>query len=187
MKGVGASTILNCLFRPERFAIFIEEMPNRQSDNFEQGEAIGWQASKDERAFDEAYIKRVTELMSKVRLDEVVQSPPNSRAEQHVEPVLVLFVKTEKTEHEMIKMKGFVIIINHRPGAQTVLVESYINHGMVDEEQANMGISHLLEHICTDGWKKCKKNCSTHWKKRGAVMNASTGQTYVNYYIHGLN
>tara|TARA_A100001011_G_C14297577_1_gene839181 strand:+ start:534 stop:1895 length:1362 start_codon:yes stop_codon:yes gene_type:complete len=93
----------------------------------------------------------------------------------------------EKTEHEMIKMKGFIIIINHRPGAQTVLVESYINHGMVDEELSNMGISHLLEHICTDGWKKCKKNCSTYWKKRGAVMNASTGQTYVNYYIHGLN
>ena len=92
-----------------------------------------------------------------------------------------------KTEHEMIKMKGFVIIINHRPQAKTVLVESYINHGMADEETANMGISHLLEHICTDGWKKCKKNCSNHWKKRGAVMNASTGQTYVNYYIHGLN
>ena len=62
-----------------------------------------------------------------------------------------------KTEHEMIKMKGFVIIINHRPQAKTVLVESYINHGMADEETANMGISHLLEHICTDGWKKCKK------------------------------
>ena len=57
----------------------------------------------------------------------------------------------------MIKMKGFVIIINHRPQAKTVLVESYINHGMADEETANMGISHLLEHICTDGWKKCKK------------------------------
>ena len=66
----------------------------------------------------------------------------------------LLELAPRNTEHEMIKMKGFVIIINHRPKAQTVLVESYINHGMVDEEKNNMGISHLLEHICTDGWKR---------------------------------
>jgi len=93
----------------------------------------------------------------------------------------------EKSEHEVINYNGFIIIANHRPNAKTVLVESYINNGNVDEEKHNMGISHLLEHVCTDGWEKCKKNCSELWKKKGAVMNASTGQTYVNYYIHALN
>ena len=98
-----------------------------------------------------------------------------------------LHLAPDKTEHELIKEKGFLILINHRPKAKTILVESYINNGNVDETHDNMGISHLLEHVCTDSWKKCKKNCTNLWKKRGAIMNASTGQTYVNYYIHGLN
>ena len=67
-----------------------------------------------------------------------------------------------------------------------VFVESYINNGAVDENNENLGISHLLEHICTDGWSKCKNNCSDYWKKRGVILNASTGQTYVNYFIKGL-
>ena len=91
------------------------------------------------------------------------------------------------SEHELVKEKGFLILLNNRPKSKTILVESYINNGNVDEEHDNMGISHLLEHVCTDSWKKCGKNCTDLWKKRGAVMNASTGQTYVNYYIHGLN
>ena len=89
-------------------------------------------------------------------------------------------------EHEFIKFNNFIILLNTNKHAKTTLVESYINNGAVDENRENLGISHLLEHICTDGWSKCRNNCSEFWKKRGVILNASTGQTYVNYFIKGL-
>ena len=89
-------------------------------------------------------------------------------------------------EHEFIKFNNFIIMLNTNKHAKTTVVESYINNGAVDENRENLGISHLLEHICTDGWGKCRNNCSEFWKKRGVVLNASTGQTYVNYFIKGL-
>lgn len=92
---------------------------------------------------------------------------------------------TEK--HSIFVEKNFLFLINHRKGAKSTLVESYINNGAVDELKENLGISHLLEHVCTDGWKKCgAKGCNEWWKEKGAIMNASTGQTYVNYYIKAL-
>ena len=92
---------------------------------------------------------------------------------------------TEK--HSFFVEKNFLFLINHRKGAKSTLVESYINNGAVDELKENLGISHLLEHVCTDGWKKCgAKGCNEWWKEKGAIMNASTGQTYVNYCIKAL-
>ena len=67
------------------------------------------------------------------------------------------------------------------------MVESYISHGFINENVENAGISHLLEHMVTEGWKKCtEKGCSDYWKKKGVLTNASTGQTTVQYYMHGL-
>ena len=89
--------------------------------------------------------------------------------------------------HEMIITKNkFVILLNHVKNAKTILVESYINNGTVDEKLNNLGISHLLEHVCTDGWKKCNHNCTKYFKPQGSIINASTGQTYINYWIKGL-
>ena len=51
--------------------------------------------------------------------------------------------------HEMTITKSkFIILFNYRKHAKTVLVESYINNGTVDEKNVNLGISHLLEHVC---------------------------------------
>ena len=90
--------------------------------------------------------------------------------------------------HEMhITKSKFIILFNYRKSAKTVLIESYINNGTVDEKSDTLGISHLLEHVCVDGWKGCKnKSCSKHFKPQGAIINASTGQTYINYWIKGL-
>ena len=90
--------------------------------------------------------------------------------------------------HEMFITKSkFIILFNYRKDAKTILVESYINNGTVDENYNNLGISHLLDHVCVDGWKGCKnKSCSKHFKPLGAIINASTGQTYINYWIKGL-
>ena len=91
------------------------------------------------------------------------------------------------TKHELIEINDFKIILNHRADAKTTMIESYISSGFINESNENAGISHLLEHVVTEGWKKCgKRGCQAYWKKRGVLTNASTGQTTVQYYMHGL-
>jgi len=91
------------------------------------------------------------------------------------------------TKHELIEINDFKIILNQDSKAKTTMVESYISSGFINENIENAGISHLLEHVVTEGWKKCGENgCQSYWKKKGVLTNASTGQTTVQYYMHGL-
>tara|TARA_B110000444_G_scaffold240986_1_gene256896 strand:+ start:381 stop:1682 length:1302 start_codon:yes stop_codon:yes gene_type:complete len=91
------------------------------------------------------------------------------------------------TKHELIEINDFKIILNQDSKAKTTMVESYISSGFINENIENAGISHLLEHVVTEGWKKCGENgCQAYWKKKGVLTNASTGQTTVQYYMHGL-
>jgi len=90
-------------------------------------------------------------------------------------------------KHELIEINDFKIILNQDSKAKTTMVESYISSGFINENIENAGISHLLEHVVTEGWKKCGENgCQAYWKKKGVLTNASTGQTTVQYYMHGL-
>jgi predicted Zn-dependent peptidase len=91
------------------------------------------------------------------------------------------------TKHEVIEINDFKIILNYNSSSNTTMVESYISSGYINENRENVGISHLLEHVVCEGWKKCgEKGCSEYWKKKGVLTNASTGQTTVQYYMHGL-
>jgi predicted Zn-dependent peptidase len=86
-----------------------------------------------------------------------------------------------------IIINNFTIILNNNKNAKISRIDSFINNGYIFETKENSGISHLLEHIIIDGWKKCGNSCTNYWKKKGVEINASTGQSYVNYYISGLN
>ena len=91
------------------------------------------------------------------------------------------------SKHEVIDINDFKIILNHNPKSKTTMIESFISSGFINENKENAGISHLLEHLVCDGWKRCgSKGCQAYWKKRGVLMNASTGQTTIQYYMHGL-
>ena len=81
------------------------------------------------------------------------------------------------TKHEVIEINDFKIIFNHNNNSNTTMVESYISSGYINENRENVGISHLLEHVVCEG---------NYWKKKGVLTNASTGQTTVQYYMHGL-
>ena len=87
---------------------------------------------------------------------------------------------------EVININDFKIILNYNSNSNTTMVESYVSNGFINENFENAGISHLLEHVVTEGWKKCDGDCSNYWKKKGVLTNASTGQTNVQYYMHGL-
>ena len=67
-----------------------------------------------------------------------------------------------------------------------IYVQSFILSGRMNENKRTSGISHLLEHILTEAWKKCKDDCAKYWGKKGIITNASTGDTTINYYVEGL-
>ena len=91
-------------------------------------------------------------------------------------------------EHEIIKINDFQIVLNKNRKSKTTMVEAYISNGFIHENRDNAGITHLLEHIITESWKKCgTKGCTNYWKKKGVLTNASTGQTNTQYYMHGLS
>ena len=57
-------------------------------------------------------------------------------------------------EHEIIKINDFQIVLNKNRKSKTTMVEAYISNGFIHENRDNAGITHLLEHIITESWKK---------------------------------
>ena len=84
--------------------------------------------------------------------------------------------------HKTINGYSFLFVHNT---SKVIHVEAVIHSGFVHETKQTVGINHLLEHVLTDGWKKCKDTCIAYWDKRGGFMNASTDNTMMKYYIKG--
>jgi len=69
----------------------------------------------------------------------------------------------------------------------TFRVECKLFGGNYLESKENSGISHLLEHVLTNSWKKCyKKFCSLYLEKYGTISNAHTSYMNTHYWIQGL-
>ena len=69
----------------------------------------------------------------------------------------------------------------------TFQIDCLVFGGSYLEEKNNSGISHLLEHIITDSWKKCyKKGCVFYLEKYGTKSNAHTTMNNTGYWMHGL-
>lgn len=66
------------------------------------------------------------------------------------------------------------------------MVQSFIIGGNFAEKEKESGISHLLEHVIIDGWKKCKGKCIDYWSDKGISFNAYTDNTLVSYFITGI-
>jgi len=96
-------------------------------------------------------------------------------------------VKTNyKIKRKLINVNGYNILLLDLPKAKLVQVECYILGSCLVEDKP--GISHLLEHILTTAWKKCKpKTCDVFWEKYGAYSNATTSSFYKRYWINGLH
>jgi len=89
--------------------------------------------------------------------------------------------------YELIKIHQYCILLNQTKGSKTCKVEAFIGDGFMNETKATSGLSHLVEHILTEAWKKCyKKGCSLFWKDYGVMTSAETTDNSVRYYIEGL-
>lgn len=85
--------------------------------------------------------------------------------------------------HTINKYKIILVPVKN---SNVIYVQSYILSGRMNETKETSGISHLLEHVLTESWSKCKNNCAKYWGEKGIITNASTSDTILNYYIEGL-
>jgi predicted Zn-dependent peptidase len=83
-------------------------------------------------------------------------------------------------------INGYHIFLYPYPNKSTY-VEMVTNNGFISETKQTSGINHLLEHVLTNAWNKCKDNkCSPYWTTRGVEYNASTSDTLLRYYTFGV-
>ncbi len=75
----------------------------------------------------------------------------------------------------------------YKQNNKTIFICSMIGSGICNESRDTAGISHLLEHVLTNAWKKCNyKNCDTYFNNQGITYNASTHDDFMLYYASGL-
>ena len=92
----------------------------------------------------------------------------------------------KRSERTKMHMVGAYPVLLQHTSVPTINVQVAINAGFVHESKELTGINHLLEHVLTEGWKKCgTTTCSQLWSERGVTMNASTDDTLVMYYTRG--
>ena len=89
-------------------------------------------------------------------------------------------------KYQLHKIKNYNLLTVPIDDTEIIYVQSYIISGRMNENKNNSGISHLLEHVLTESWKKCKDDCAKYWGKKGIITNASTGDSTINYYVEGL-
>ena len=88
--------------------------------------------------------------------------------------------------NQIFHINQYKILIVPIEETNIIYVQSFILSGRMNEDKKTSGISHLLEHILTESWKKCKDDCAKYWGNKGIITNASTGDTTINYYVEGL-
>ena len=87
---------------------------------------------------------------------------------------------------EVHVINGYTIFLYPYPN-KTTYIEMVTNNGFISETKETSGINHLLEHVLTNAWTKCKDNkCSPYWTTRGVTYNASTSDTLLRYHTFGL-
>jgi predicted Zn-dependent peptidase len=94
-------------------------------------------------------------------------------------------MKTKKSSIHKKIINGYDVLFVHSP-LNTIHIEAVISSGFIYETKHTSGVNHLLEHVIVSGWEKCKGSCNTYWDKKGAIINASTDNTNMKYYVKGL-
>ena len=88
---------------------------------------------------------------------------------------------------ELIKTKlpsGQTVIVKEVHENPTVIVDTWIRTGSIDENDENNGVAHFLEHLFFKGSKNYPdKEFDQILESKGALTNAATSRDFTHYYI----
>ena len=84
-------------------------------------------------------------------------------------------------------INGSNIYLYYLPN-KTIYASAMITGAKYKEDKDTCGISHLLEHVLTNAYKKCNYiKCAPYLQNLGVNYNASTSNNYIQYYVSGLS
>jgi len=87
----------------------------------------------------------------------------------------------ETTKHQLDN--GLTILLTHYPESNISAVEVLVNFGPIDENEANMGAAHFIEHMLFKGTKKRKAaDINRYIDDVGGTLNAATLKDTTVYY-----
>jgi predicted Zn-dependent peptidase len=93
---------------------------------------------------------------------------------------------SKKTKICIEKINGYKVLFIENE-SRTLSVQSFIFRGFIHETLSNLGVNHLLEHVLSNAYKKCKNfNCYKYWSNIGVIGNAITSNNILNYFVNGL-
>lgn len=79
---------------------------------------------------------------------------------------------------------GQTVVIQEVHNNPIVIIDTWIKTGSIDEEDANNGVAHFLEHLF---FKGTKNHASGEFDKiletKGAITNAATSKDFTHYYV----
>lgn len=94
-------------------------------------------------------------------------------------------MKTRKQRVSVKNINGYTVILAPSE-MDTVTVRACVGAGFIHESSSTLGIHHLLEHVLISSFKPCHSDCILYWDKQGCILNATTDNTVVSYFIKGL-
>jgi len=93
-------------------------------------------------------------------------------------------MKTKKSKFHIEYIHGYKVLFVPEK-SKSLIVQSVIHSGCINETKHTSGLNHLVEHVLVDGWKKCKGSCIEYWDNLGKLINATTDTTCMKYYVKG--
>jgi len=94
-------------------------------------------------------------------------------------------MKTRKQHVHVKNIHGYTVIFAPN-NMDTVIVRASVGAGFVHELKDTLGLHHLLEHVIVNSTQQCSPDCMLYWSKEGCIMNATTDNTMVDYFVKGL-
>jgi predicted Zn-dependent peptidase len=83
---------------------------------------------------------------------------------------------------------GLVVLTEKLPGVRSAAVGIYVRTASAHEEPAQLGISHLLEHMVFKGTeRRSARQLALELEVRGGGLDAFTGRDYTSYQAHVLD
>ncbi len=83
---------------------------------------------------------------------------------------------------------GVRVITESIPSVRSISVGVWVNTGSRDEEEAESGISHFIEHMVFKGTRRRRMHhIARRMESVGGYLNAFTGKEYTCYYARGLD
>lgn len=79
---------------------------------------------------------------------------------------------------------GQTLIVKEVHNNPTVIIDTWVKTGSIDEDDSNNGVAHFLEHLFFKGSKNFPQNeFDKIAESKGAVTNAATSKDYTHFYI----